>query len=271
MVLFADDSTAIFVGEKQKPLEPEINLALSNIIRWLTFNNLLMNLDKTNIMTFNKYRKLTCKIAYYDNDIKDISDTKFLGLHLDSDLNWKMHAESVRSKLSSFSYALYLLSKVVSQSAVLTAYHAYVTTTLRYGVIFWGNCSERETIFKAQKKCLRSVCHLKPTDSCQPYFSKFKILTFPCLYIYEMSLFVRTNLYLYEFGKGTQSRNKLKVPAHRTACFRKGVCGMGPKIYNHLPETILKSESVTAFKRSLFNFLSQKLYYKVTDFLIDRF
>lgn len=270
MILYADDSTAIFVGEKEKQSGPVINLALKNIIKWLTSNNLIINLDKTNIMTFNKNIKLTSKITYLNNDIHDISVTRFLGLYVDSDLNWKMHAESVRAKLNSYSYALYLLSKVVSQPAVIISYHAYVTSTLRYGIIFWGNCTERETLFKAQKKCLRSVCHLKSTDSCKPHFLKLKILTFPCLYIFEMALFVRNNFQLFEFNKRERHKNKINIPPHRTAGFTKGVCGMAPKIYNHLPRIILESESVNIFKSKLFNFLILKSYYTINEYLNDK-
>lgn len=83
-------------------------------------------------MTFNNIN-LTSKISYMNKDIENVSVTKFLGLHIDSDLKWKAHAESVCAKLSSYSYALYMLAKVVDQPAVLTSYHAYVTSTLRYG------------------------------------------------------------------------------------------------------------------------------------------
>lgn len=269
MVLFADDSTVIFVGDKNIPPEPEINMTLHDIIQWLTCNNLAINLEKTNIMTFYKYKKLTSKISYNGNDIENISDTKFLGLYVDCDLNWKRHAKELCSKLSRFSYALFMLAKVVDKQFVLTAYHAYVTSALRYGIIFWGNCSERLTIFRAQKKCIRSVCHLKPRDSCKAYFPKLNVLPFPCLYIFETALFVKNNIHMFRLQSSTRHRNRIRVPQRRTALYSKSVLGMGPSIYNHLPKTIVNSENFVIFKRKLFEFLIKKCYYNLKSFFED--
>lgn len=271
MVLFADDSTVVFVGNKDKPVEPEITLALSKIIKWLTCNNLMINLDKTGIMTFNKYKKLTSQICYSNNYIQEITVTKFLGIYLDSNLNWNKHAESVCSKLGSYSYALYMLGKVVNQSAVLISYHAHVTSTLRYGIIFWGNCTEKHTIFKAQKKCVRSVCHLKTSATCKNHFQSLKIMTFPCLYIYEMAVFMRNNLHMFEYLKCRRHHSKICSQAHNLDLFNKSVLGMGPKIYNHLPKAVLESANVAIFKAKLSKFLINKTYYSTKEFLEDKF
>lgn len=61
---------------------------------------------------------------------------------------------------------MYNLSKVDYLS--VTAYHAkasyYITSTLRYGVIFWGNSTNKEVAFKAQKICLRPVRGIQIND-----------------------------------------------------------------------------------------------------------
>ncbi|KAF9821776.1 hypothetical protein SFRURICE_001887, partial [Spodoptera frugiperda] len=67
-----------------------------------------------------------------------------------------------------------------------------------YGVVFWGQSTNREFVFKLQKRCIRAIYGIKKTDSCVPYFKKSKILTLPALYILETAIFVKNNLNLFK-------------------------------------------------------------------------
>ena len=157
MVLYADDSTILFSGNDMNVLENDINNDLKNIINWLVDNNLKINLSKTKIMTFNqRTNKPKLNIKYNDVAIAESDTTKFLGLYLDSHLTWKCHIDARSKKLIQFAYALYKLSKMASRNTVQIAYNAYVASSIRYGIIFWGNSADRDIVFKTQKKCLRS-------------------------------------------------------------------------------------------------------------------
>lgn len=159
MVLFADDSTAIFTNNKNKNLELEIKDSLSKLIHWLTINNLKINLTKTHYMNFkNKNAKsIPLSIVYNNATVSEVTSTKFLGIYIDSNMSWKTHVSSVCSKLHQFSYALYMLKKVSNQTTLLSAYHAYVGSTLSFGILYWGYSTDKEIAFKAQKKCIRSL------------------------------------------------------------------------------------------------------------------
>jgi hypothetical protein len=268
MVLFADDSTVILTGEDPQTCEINVNNALESIIIWLNQNNLCVNLKKTKLMNFYQRTNSMANVAVaYNNHIIDETDnTKFLGLNLDNKLTWKNQVDVICKKLNKFSYALYNLSKKVSQTTVLTAYHAYVTATLRYGIIFWGNSTDRDIIFKAQKKCLRSVCGLKPTDSCKSYFIEFKILTFPCLYVFEMAMYVKTNLNEFSVFNSVRQRHKIANKRSKTALRAKSAFGMAPKLYNKLPDSIRRSE-MPEFKKHLLDFLTQNAFYSIKEYL----
>lgn len=273
MVLYADDSTAIFVSDDSKTYyENVINSTLASIVNWLKLNELQINLTKTYIMTFkNRNSKdSTLNINYEQTNISKIYTTKFLGLHIDSDMTWKTHIEQVCLKLSRYSYAIYMLRKVVNQNALLSAYHAYVGSTLRYGIMFWGNATGRDIVFKAQKKCIRAICALQSTDSCKPHFISLKILTFPSLYIYELALDIRKNLGKYPTLKSTRLASTLRAVSHRTVMFDKSPFCMGPKIYNKLPKDIKESKNLNVFKNQLKKFLIDKCYYSVLDYLNDK-
>lgn len=271
MVLFADDSTILFTSNDINTLENDINDALISIINWLVSNNLKINLDKTKIMTFyQRTNKPKLNIKYGNVAISESDNTKFLGLYLDSHLTWKYNIDALSKKLSQFAYALYKLSKTVNRVTVKIAYNAYVASSIRYGIIFWGNSTDRDIAFKAQKKCLRSFTKLQSMDSCKPLFKELSLLTLPSMYIYEMGVFVRCNLHLFEALRSRRYQNTIHATAHKTAFFAKSVLGMAPKIYNSIPAAIRNKECLRSFKGSLFRFLLDRCYYSITEFLTDK-
>lgn len=271
MVLFADDSTAIFTDDNTIEHENDINNSLIAIMDWLNINNLKMNLDKTHIMTFknknSKFNKLN--ILYNGKKIKEIESTKFLGVEIDSSLSWKPHIDNICTKLNKFSYALYKLRNVTDQRTLLTAYHAYVGSTLRYGVLFWANSTNKEMAFKAQKKCIRSICTLKQTDSCKKHFQELKLLTLPSIYIYEAALLVKRNIDKYDTLNLKRHKSTLRAPVCKTAMYSKSLFNMRIKIYNKLPQSIKDICSFNIFKNNLKEFLINKAYYNIGEFIDD--
>lgn len=266
MTLFADDSTVVFTENNIISYEDDINNTLEHIIKWLTANKLTLNIEKTKYMNFyNSNSDIDLNINITGRKIEGIDETKFLGLLIDKKLTWKNHASKVCKKLNQFAFALFKLSKIVNQPAVMAAYHGYVTSTLRYGIIFWGNSVNREDVFKAQKKCLRAICSLRKIDSCKEQFINLNILTFPCLYIYEVAIFVKSYPHLFE--KLSRRSNKIKTLTHKTAFFSKSIFGMVSKIYNKLPDDLRDIGNILTFKKHLHKFLINKNYYKVSEYL----
>jgi hypothetical protein len=224
-------------------------------------------------MTFKHGRNNTCNlnISIKGQKIDEEDVTKFLGISLDHKLTWRNQIDNICKKLNQFSYVIYNLRKIVDEPVVLilTAYQAYVTSTLRYGIIFWANSVDREIAFKAQKRCIRSLCGIQQLDSCKPHFQKLRILTLPCLYVFEVVIFVKGNLPLFQSFRSIRLRNKISSMPSRTALFRKNILGMAPKMYNKVPNNIRNIEDMTHFKNKLFEFLVKKAYYTVNEFLSD--
>lgn len=228
---------------------------------------------------FQRLRINDLNINYNNQNVERVELTKFLGILIDSQLTWKPQAEAICKTLSASAYALYNLKKKVNTKTVLLAYHGLVVSKLRFGIIFWGNCTEKESIFKAQKRCIRAIFGLKVTDSCVPFFKKYNLLTFPCLYILEIALFVKVNRSLFlslsesrhrDVNLRSQYQNLLRTGGYKTALFGKSAFGMAPAIFNHIPNSI-KQEPVTIFKKKLTTLLLNKCYYSVSDFLADTF
>lgn len=214
MILFADDSTAIFTDEDQDTDNYEINInkSVESIINWLNNNNLKINLQKTCYISFANINKKTktLNIQYKGETIEEVKSTKFLGIYIDSGLNWKIQVDHVCKKLNQFSYALYMLRKVANESTLLSVYHAYVGSVLKYGILFWGNSTNRELALKAQKKCIRSISGLGQMDSCRQVFKRLKILTLPSIYILEAAMMIKRDIDNYQTLRSTRHRTELR-------------------------------------------------------------
>lgn len=200
-----------------------------------------------------------------------VNDTKFLGLHIDGGLTWKPHTEETCRKLNQFAYALYKLAKQASVEVVMTAYHGFVASTLRYGTMYWANSTNRETVFKAQKRCIRAIRGLKQTDSCVSHFDNLKILTLPCLYVFEAAVFVKANPTLFKtvsefFPRSTRYGEYIFTEPANTALKQKSMFCVSSKIFNKLPDRI-KNLPLPIFKTELKKLLTKKCFYTISDFL----
>lgn len=278
MTLFADDSTVTISSNSTDSLiqyKRDIHNTLTSIIDWLNNNNLKINLDKTKIMHFSQRLTIENMDTNIDNKTVDIvNTTKFLGLIIDKRLDWKSQIENLCKKNCSSAFALHSLAAVVNVDTLIAAYHGLAASHLRYGIIFWGNSTDANTAFKAQKRCIRSMFGLNTVDTCKPYFIRYRLLTLPCLYILETAMFVKTNPNLFPSLQDVVPRNRrdmtiLRVYSAKTALMRKSIVCMAPTIFNKLPKR-WKELNSKAFKRQLKMFLFKKAYYNVAEFLAEK-
>lgn len=141
---------------------------------------------------------------------------------------------------------------------------------LRYGLIIWGNGVNINRAFIAQKKCVRAICRIGPRESCRPWFVKLQLLTLPCLYIFEICTFVKTNKHLFNtvqevYGNIFRYPNRLAFGHNpRTALYQKNCNAMCIKIYNSIPNHIEELPN-KHFKTKLFRWLVEKNFYDINE------
>lgn len=276
--MFADDTTLI-IESKNKcsslEFEEQINNNLNSVINWLDNNNLNININKTKCIQFLPYNKnpLRVNVNYRNSDIEEVDSTKFLGVIVDKNCNWKAHVEYICKKLDRFVFALKKIRLEISLEAALSAYHGYVSSVLSYGLIIWGNSQDAIKVFRIQKKSIRTMCRLGQLESCKPYFQILKILPVPCMYIKLICIFVKEHPNYFKTNAqeiGTKCRNadNLFIPQCRLSMCKKNVYFMCIQIYNKLPIEI-KSLSGNVFKSTLCGWLLSKCFYSVEEYLIN--
>ena len=100
-LLFADD-TSIFCSHKDaNHLVPIVNNELAKIIIWLKVNKLSLNLTNTNFMIFHLRQKkvnVNVPLTLENTVIKQVTETKFLGVFINQHLSWKPHIDFASKK-----------------------------------------------------------------------------------------------------------------------------------------------------------------------------
>jgi hypothetical protein len=274
-LLFADDTTLIVKETVKNMYESDINKALADVSTWTDHNNLNINIDKTSFIQFHSYKSNPIDLIVNLNNtpISETHVAKFLGLFIDKHLNWKYHIDSVCSKLARFVFALRRLKNSVSTQAALTAYHGYVSSTLNYGLLLWGNSVDIQRAFLIQKKCLRAVGNAKFDDSCRPLFQKFKVLPLASMYILRACVFAETHPNYFKkrdemFTRElrAQYKNLLYRPTCRSDIYKKNAYNMCIVLFNKLPND-LRILHGKVFKTRLTKWLQDHCFYSVNDFL----
>jgi hypothetical protein len=92
-----------------------MNDVFASLNKWIKANKLILNLNKTNFtkVCTNNNTCINLNIGYGDNTIEEVETTKFLGLQIDNNLNWKTHIEYVIPKLSSACFAMRTITSLM--------------------------------------------------------------------------------------------------------------------------------------------------------------
>ncbi len=79
----------------------QLSAELINIKSWIQYNKLKLNISKSNyILIQNKPNKnVIPTLLLHGEQLKQVNQTKFLGVRIDENLNWRYHIDDVCLKL----------------------------------------------------------------------------------------------------------------------------------------------------------------------------
>ena len=97
VVLFADDTSLIFKVDRNRQVFDDVNSALSMVTDWFTSNNLVLNAKKTKCIKFAlpNVRNLGPNIVLGNDELETVNSAVFLGITIDSKLQWGSHISSL--------------------------------------------------------------------------------------------------------------------------------------------------------------------------------
>ena len=143
--LFADDTNIYFESGDLEDMERVINQELKHLSLWLKVNRLALNIEKTNFLIFHSSRKICNYNITLKLDKKALSQKdhiKYLGVIVDSHLNWKYHILSVSKKISRSIGVMYRIRKYLKLHVLKSIYYSLVYSHIVYAIQVWGSANE---------------------------------------------------------------------------------------------------------------------------------
>jgi len=150
-------------------------------------------------------------------------------------------------------------------------YFSSVHSIVSYGIIFLGNSSHSNTIFKLQKRVIRIMMNAGNRQSCRELFKKLNILPLHSQYILSLLLFVVKHISMFKRKSmicsiNTRRCSDLYLPSVHLTKVQMGVYHSGINIFNCLPARIKGlSGDVRKFKTALKGFLLEGSFYTIQE------
>lgn len=173
-LFFADDIVIVSLGSNQLYSSMHLQKALNLLEKWCRDNFLNINPQKSVHIKFTKKTKLRdYNIKFYDQNIQFAKETKYLGIILDSKLEFRQHFENLRCKIVQYSHRLAHFIKSrwgMNPRMASWAYNSIVIPKIKYAASCWiHKIDERknaEILKKAQNAALRAAtCAMFSTPS----------------------------------------------------------------------------------------------------------
>ena len=97
-----------------------------------------LNVKKTTFIIFGNKKQLNAKIMLAGAQINRVTDSKFLGIVISSNLNWKKHTDVVVSKISKSIGIIAKVRHLLPTAAARTLYLTLVEPYINYCIIVWA-------------------------------------------------------------------------------------------------------------------------------------
>jgi hypothetical protein len=160
----------------------------------------------------------------------------------------------------------------MSLDVLRSTYFSYAHLIISYEIIFWGNSSHSEDIYKIQKRIIRTNTNSSRNASCRQLLKDLNILPIQPQYEYSILLFVTKNKDQFLSNSQVHEINArqtfdLYVPTANLTIYQKGVYYSGIQIYNHLPTAIKDlSDYKNKFKLALKRHLLHNSFYSLEEY-----
>ena len=268
-LLFADDTTLQISSSNIYELYNKANRELKIISEWFKANKLTLNISKTKYILFRKsnmfadFKNLclsidNCPIERIGSGCNETS-FKFVGVKIDEFLHWKDHILSVKSKLSSATFALSKIKNVLPEKIKLTIYNSLFKPHIDYCNIAWGKSNDGliSQLQTLQKRSLRYVANAKSNSHVNPLFVKYNLLNVRDMIDYNTAIFMHKYTYnslpssfsnffdkLYTHDRNLNYRTNLI----RTNATKSIPSNFLPNLWNSLDITLKRIGSSKIFK-----------------------
>ena len=271
--LYADDAIIYAPGNSVEETEEILSKCLTDVDKWYTENRLSVNANKSCSLLIRSNRKYVddkkFNVKIKNENIVTEKSTKYLGVTLDSTLNWQQHVQNsaaeLRSKLSLFRRVSQFLPKHILSKIFLV----YLQPRIDYCLTVWGYSSVAniKEIQRIQNMAARIIfnnfdfINVRSADLIQQLnwitvterrdFLMAKLM-YKCLN--GLAPNYLSDMFDYESDfHSYPCRNFralcLNIPKFNSELYRSSIMYQGVHIWNGLPIHVKQCKSVASFHR----------------------
>lgn len=270
--LYADDVSIVYETTNTSEMNKQMNEDLACLFEWFISNKLVMNVKKTQFMLFHhKLKKVQAdemNVLVAGVRVQRVETFKYLGLHLDTHLNWHHHIDQIANKIASMIGAIHRACHVINNRTKIALYNAHVHSHLNYMAHIWG--ASDPTALRAletlQNKVIRSIFwreYNRPGQHTIDLYKAHNILPLSrlsifsaCVTTYKIlsdqshsTIHFHRNRDIHNYNTRRRSDIHLSQPRNRWGV--ANITFRGAKKFNSLPNEIRCQNSITKFKAAL--------------------
>jgi len=277
---FADDTTVSLSGECINSLTTLMNRELEKIVMWLHANRLSLNVNKTSYMLFTDIARLhRPPVIVACDSIEYVDEVNFLGLTIDTNLNFKCHVNNISKKISKSIGMINRIGSFVPPEAKMKIYFSLIYSRVSYGIVAWGRSSlcNASRLEKLLRRARRTVMYpnydidlLTNTfltfDSIYEYFCCIKL--FKVIKLGQHSYFhniLNSLVPIHYHSTRFSNCSKFNKPAYSKSKCQKNFIYQSVCIWNNLPEFVKGSSTIDVFRKRL----KSELYLKQIITYVD--
>ena len=234
LILLTDDTTIFNSHKTPNFLKYMITHDIQILMEWFRTNKLSLNLTKMVVMKFwSKGTNVNFDIKIDDTTIPLVTNTKFLGVHLDNEPKWNIHLNLLIDKVQNNKWMLSLGRNLLDTNCLKNIYYGHIHSHLMYAITVWGSItpqSQLNELSKLQKQCVCIINKSSPTSDITGQFERLKITLNLCKLGHKISFnnLPKPIIQIFNFDGGkkqhrypTRNQNVPNIQKHDTLLFNR--------------------------------------------------
>ena len=235
----------------------------------LSANRLSLNVGKSKLLYFTDNDRNTLKdihIKINDQVLVEVSNAKYLGVYIDNKLQWDVHINNIKLRLSKGVSILAKIRHYVPNSVLRSHYFTFINSHTNYNLLNWGTAllPNFEKISSKTRKAIRIISFKSQDDDTLPLFKKLSILPLEeTLHLKQANFMwkLKNNLIPLSLSSNFRlnNRNQIVITYNRLLQSARHITYVGPKLWNEIPQSIQDKATPKSFSNAMKSFLIDKL------------
>ena len=246
---------------------------LQTLLVWFNSNKLTMHIDKTKFIIFHQKNTVTHHlfntITLNDHTITRVDTYKFLGIHLDSALNFTLHVDHVKKKILPYIRILGGVKHYLPTPELKKIYFAYIQCHINYLLPIYSAAplTKLNELYILQKKAIKHVYKLRPDHPSESLFKENILSLFNLSKSESCILFYKIKNRLIKMEDTFPTRKDIsKINTRQQHLFhynntnkeyiKRSFFYSCPIKYNSLPDPVKASNNLATFKKNIHDFIT---------------